>query len=580
MQINREKSGFACVCAKIVVILQRKIDESMRRLFGLVIFGWMIGGLWSVVNGQSSAVKLPQVRVLETKGWSVQHSVMAWDSLSVYFSAQAPGTNNYDLYVMRADGWRWSEPEKLASICTDEDEWWPSISSDEKMLFYVHRTPANPNEKNSREKQQIWRAWQREKEWSEAAPLIISGDNDSEPRILEDNCTLLFVRRTEGKRHEVTTTSMYATMMDDHNWTLPMAYTEMPQAQPILAVSGEVVMVKGRRPLTTGRVMVYDAMTEQLQQEAQVHTVSGHWRVALRKNKHYRLAITAPGYSYRYIDIRTDSLAARAERTEGTIVLDNQLALRLNGYDAENQQTVYTTRQVLPLGQLHSVRIQQKGYEDTTLVINTKRPTVFTETELDIPLQPLKSPHLFIVSDARTEDLIEDATLRLNGQPTSTYTALRINQEVAVQVSAPGYLFYDTLINTGATPQQATIRIRLLPIEKGMVLQLRNIQFEYDSYELTESSNDALEALAQLMQINPTLRIELSAHTDDQGSDRYNDKLSTLRGQAVASWLKQHGIDGERIESVGYGKRKPLVENDSEENRAINRRVEIKVLEF
>ena len=81
------------------------------------------------------------------------------------------------------------------------------------------------------------------------------------------------------------------------------------------------------------------------------------------------------------------------------------------------------------------------------------------------------------------------------------------------------------------------------------------------------------------MFINPTLRIELSAHTDDQGSDRYNDKLSTLRGQAVQSWLKKRGIDGERIESVGYGKRKPLVANDSEENRAINRRVEMRVID-
>jgi outer membrane protein OmpA-like peptidoglycan-associated protein len=327
-------------------------------------------------------------------------------------------------------------------------------------------------------------------------------------------------------------------------------------------------------------VLVYDAMTEQLKQEARVHSVNGHWRVALMKGKHYRLAITAPGYTYHYIDIRTDSLAARAEQSVGTIALEDQLTLRLNGYDTETQQTVYKQLRSLPLGQLHSVRIQQKGYEDTTLVINTKRPTVFSETELDIPLHPLKSRHLFIVTNAQTDEMVENATLRLNGQPTKADTALRLDQELALQVSAPGYLFYDTLLNTGQTAQQATIRIRLVPIEKGMVLQLRNIQFEYDSYELTESSNEALEALAQLMLINPTLRIELSAHTDDQGSDRYNDKLSTLRGESVASWLIQRGIEGERIESVGYGKRKPLVANDSEENRAINRRVEIKVLEF
>ena len=551
----------------------------MRRIIGLVVVGLLLGGIVSELRGQSSAVKLPQVRVLETKGWQIQHSVMSWDSLSIYFSAQAPGASSYDLYVVRAEGWRWSEPERLETISTDEDEWWPSISSNERMLFYVHRTPANPNEKNSREKQQIYRAWQKNGTWTEPAPIIISSTDDSEPQILEDNSTLLFVRRTEGKRHEKTATPMVASMMDSHNWTLPSAYTETPHPKPILALSGNVVMTKGRRPLTTGLVMVYDAMTGQLEQEAFVHPMSGHWRVALGKDRHYRLAITAPGYSYQYLDIRTDSLPAREERSVATIVLDNQLSLRLNGYDAETQQTVYSTRQVLPLGQLHSLPIQQKGYEDTTLVINTKRPTVFTETELDIPLHPLKSRHLFIVTNAQTEELVEDARLRLNGQPTATDTTLRIGQEVALQVSAPGYLFYDTVLNTGTSTQQATIRIRLLPIEKGMVLQLRNIQFEYDSYELTESSNEALEALAQLMFINPTLRIELSAHTDDQGSDRYNDKLSTLRGQAVQSWLKQRGIAIERIESVGYGKRKPLVANDSEENRAINRRVEMRVID-
>jgi outer membrane protein OmpA-like peptidoglycan-associated protein len=105
-------------------------------------------------------------------------------------------------------------------------------------------------------------------------------------------------------------------------------------------------------------------------------------------------------------------------------------------------------------------------------------------------------------------------------------------------------------------------------------------QFEYDSYELTESSNDELEAVAQLLFMNPGLRIELSSHTDDQGSDKYNDRLSTLRGQAVERWLIARGVAAGRVATVGYGKRKPLVANDSEEHRALNRRVEIKVLEL
>ena len=196
-------------------------------------------------------VQLPQVRLLENQGWSIQHSVMSWDSLSVYFSAKKPQAPSYDLYVVRANGWRWGEPEKLRSISTDEDELWPSISSDESMLFYVHRTPAT-GEKHSFEKTQIWRAWYRDNTWKEAAPIIISGDEDSQPQLLEDNCTLLFIRREESKKHDGAWQNWTSTMLDDHNWTIPGLYNIVPQPQPLMAANGTLVMVKGGRPIAQG----------------------------------------------------------------------------------------------------------------------------------------------------------------------------------------------------------------------------------------------------------------------------------------------------------------------------------------
>jgi outer membrane protein OmpA-like peptidoglycan-associated protein len=261
-------------------------------------------------------------------------------------------------------------------------------------------------------------------------------------------------------------------------------------------------------------------------------------------------------------------------------MIGNQLRLSLNTYDEETQEILAQEQKVLPLGQLHKIHLRQTGYHDTVLAVNTLRPTIFTETELDIPMRPKKSLHHFRVTNIRDNQAVEDAVIRLNGAFASADTALRIGHELALQVSAPGYLFFDTLIHTGDDTRERTIAIRLQPLEKDLVLQLRNIQFEYDSYELTEGSNEALEALAQLLFINPTLRIELSAHTDDLGSDKYNDRLSSLRGQAVAKWLKERGVEADRIESKGYGKRKPLVPNDSDENRALNRRVEIKVTAF
>jgi outer membrane protein OmpA-like peptidoglycan-associated protein len=270
----------------------------------------------------------------------------------------------------------------------------------------------------------------------------------------------------------------------------------------------------------------------------------------------------------------------RKEQDYGEVALDDELSLTLQTYDSETQAILNKEKRVLPLGQIHRLGLSHAGYHDTTLVVNTQRPTVFTETELDIAMRAKKSRHRFIVVDKMTGSALMDANVRMDGRPTAKDTLLRLNEEHSLQVSAKGYVFDDTLFTTGNTTSQHVVVMRLVPLTKDLVLQLRNIQFEHDSYELTESSNEELEALAQLLFMNPTLRIELSSHTDDQGSDKYNDRLSTMRGKAVEKWLLDRGVDGERMVIVGYGKRKPLVANDSDENRAINRRVEIKVLDF
>ena len=510
--------------------------------------------------------------MLEPKGWSVQHSVMSWDSLSVYFSAKAPNATSYDLYVMHPDGWRWGEPQRIDALSTEADELWPSVSSDEQMIFYVVSTPDGGS--------QLWRAWQRHNVWTEAAPIIISGINDSQPAILEDNSTLLFRRHEPTKKNENNWRLYSASMMDDHNWTLPQPADNAPAAKPILAVSGTIVMKNSNRPLSKGQVLVYDATNEQLLQTAHVHPMTGHWRVALQANRHYRLALMADGYSYHYIDLVTNGLSAREERPYGTIALDDKLALKLNSYDAETQQILDSRKETLALGKRYSLALKHKGYDDAVVEVNTARPMVFTETELDIPLQPRKRMHHFQVVHALTGAPVKDVQLRLNGQPSAADTTLRIGQQQTLQISAPGFLFRDTLFNTGADTRERTLRVALQPLSKDLVLQLRNIQFEYDSYELTENSSAELESLAQLLFMNPTLRIELSSHTDDQGSDKYNDRLSSLRGKAVEEWLKKRGVDPKRMEAVGYGKRKPLVANDSEAHRALNRRVEIRVLDF
>ena len=87
-----------------------------------------------------------------------------------------------------------------------------------------------------------------------------------------------------------------------------------------------------------------------------------------------------------------------------------------------------------------------------------------------------------------------------------------------------------------------------------------------------------LDRVVKLLKENPAIEIEMSAHTDSFGSDEYNFKLSDNRARSVMEYILSKGIDPSRIISQGYGETVPVVENDTPENRQLNRRVEFKIL--
>ena len=80
------------------------------------------------------------------------------------------------------------------------------------------------------------------------------------------------------------------------------------------------------------------------------------------------------------------------------------------------------------------------------------------------------------------------------------------------------------------------------------------------------------------MSQNKSVAIEIGGHTDDQGSDAYNSTLSNQRAESVVNYLIGKGIEKSRLTYKGYGETKPVVKNDSDENRAFNRRVEFTIM--
>ena len=118
----------------------------------------------------------------------------------------------------------------------------------------------------------------------------------------------------------------------------------------------------------------------------------------------------------------------------------------------------------------------------------------------------------------------------------------------------------------------------LVPVEVGQVVRINNIFFDFGKSTLKPESFSELNRVVDFLNSNPTVNIELSGHTDNIGSVVVNLKLSDDRAKSVVEYLTSKGITASRLTAKGYGETKPVATNDTEEGRAMNRRVEFEIL--
>ncbi len=143
-------------------------------------------------------------------------------------------------------------------------------------------------------------------------------------------------------------------------------------------------------------------------------------------------------------------------------------------------------------------------------------------------------------------------------------------------------------MNTLAITKSDTLEVALLlePIfEVGKTFELENIYYDFDKHNIRPDAAAILDELVRTLRDNPTLKIELSSHTDSRGSDAYNLALSQRRAQSAVDYLVSHGIARDRMVAMGYGETRLV--NDcgngvpcSREQHQANRRTEVTVLEY
>jgi outer membrane protein OmpA-like peptidoglycan-associated protein len=150
----------------------------------------------------------------------------------------------------------------------------------------------------------------------------------------------------------------------------------------------------------------------------------------------------------------------------------------------------------------------------------------------------------------------------------------------AVEINASGYLYFLDIIDfSSATVDKKLQRnFFLQEVEVGTKVVLENIYFETGKAVLRPESDDALNQVFRFLENNPSMKLEISGHTDNTGSLRINQRLSRERAKAVVNYLVNLGISEEMLIPEGYADSQPVAPNTSAEGREQNRRVEFKVL--
>lgn len=173
---------------------------------------------------------------------------------------------------------------------------------------------------------------------------------------------------------------------------------------------------------------------------------------------------------------------------------------------------------------------------------------------------------------------------RINSNPeTGEYELiLPAGEKYMIKALAKGFTEKSLALDlTGIDEHDVVINgenLNLSPAEKKNVKDLGSIIFDFDKYQLTHESVSELNRIIKFLNENPSMIIEVAGHTDTYGTDSYNLALSKRRALAVIDYLKQQGIDEERILIKYFGESRPEATNATAEGRKRNRRIDFKIV--
>lgn len=216
---------------------------------------------------------------------------------------------------------------------------------------------------------------------------------------------------------------------------------------------------------------------------------------------------------------------------------------------------------------------------DANIPLETAQTTILKGVVRDVTTGEPVAARIEIV-DNNTHEVV--GVYKSNSKTGKYLVSLPSGRNYGITVAADSTLFHSENIDIPITAAYNEVYkdINLSRIAVGATIVLKNVFFDSRKSDLRKESLPELNRLVSIMKDHPNMKVEISGHTDNIGSEEYNLELSKQRASSVVEYLIENGISKDRFISAGYGFSKPIATNETPEGRQMNRRTEFKIVEY
>ncbi len=467
------------------------------------------------------------------------------------------------------------------SINTDNNEYLPAVTGDNSMMIFTRRIGG---------KEDFYVCKKQGENWGKAEPFSQFNTNENEGvfTISSDGKMILFSKMNRTRNQK--SFDIFYSRKIDGNWMHPKSIgnsinSEYYESQPSISSDGKILFFVSNRPNGIGGLDIWKSTLNK----------SGNWSkpTCLDTNVNTTADEQAP---FIHPDGTTLYFTSKGHRGMGGS--DIFISRKIGKKWSKAQNVGYPINTQNDEGPLFVTLDGKTGYYSSDNQSKTIKNLDIYSFDLPKNIKPQIVTYVKgIVIDEKTKQILKSKVNIHNNNTGEQLKVIKTDQDTFLitllvgidynfTVELDGYVFYSqnfelTEQRSNIKPYMVTIELVKMPdkVEKeSKPIVLNNIFFKTNSSELDEKrSNIELGNLLKLLNENPNIKLIISGHTDNIGSEEYNLKLSRERAKAVRDYLVKNGVREQRLTYEGYGETQPIDNNNTEEGRKRNRRTEFRI---